>query len=614
MKRSKFRRGTLVFSLAMAVNLVLPLSVSGQGGGADGFFKGGSVGYENRDGDVSGGITNESFDAPAPLDGGLLIMLAAGVGYALRKRKRLRGIVTGRVMTCAMLLALLLGTTQCKKNVTDFSGFYGNCKNITLAVERDSRADVNPVTGAVSFVDVDEIIVANNGKYVGRLVYGAGVFAGGIANADASDYLHFYFLGNQDVGELTAGSSDGFSVVISDQVTSLPVISYGVSTEKYSPSVSSYTACLRNKCALAKFEVSTSSTYAATCVKGMNNKVEVCFSDASFSYSQVNEGKITIAPGNGTRYAILLPQDAVAEGGAGSAFSGRYSGTRGAVPEITANACITDGIPVVINEPMVPEGAINALFTVNADGKQVYFSKANLSYLFEEKRWEFLPAQYTTYEKDAENVGEEYYKKKKATLFCWGTSGYNHGANYHMPYNTSDVLTDYNVYGDPTKNIFDEDGRADWGYNEIYNGGMTNKQWRVLTHEEWVYLMEERDDALKKRGGATINGKKGFVLLPDDWTEPYEGCFVSGYDNSFATNTYTLAEWAMMENAGAVFLATAGRRCGTGCFGTNKYLFIWTSSVFSDQRAYCMFVNSSTINPNREDDKRCASSVRLVCE
>lgn len=344
-----------------------------------------------------------------------------------------------------MMLALLFGMTQCKKNVTDFSGFYGNCKNITLAVERDSKADINPVTGAVTFVDGDEIIVANNGKYVGRLVYGKGVFAGGVANADASDYLHFYFFGNIDVGELTAGSSEGCSVVISDQVTSLPVISYGASTEKYSPSVSSYTACLRNKCALAKFEVSTSSTYAATCIKGMDNKVTVSFADASFAYSQVNDGKITIAPGNGTRYAILLPQDAVAEGGAGSAFSGRYSGTRGAVPEITVNACISDGIPIVINEPMVPEGAINALFTVNADGKQVYFSKANLSYMFGTKSWEFLPTQYTTYERDSENVGAEYYKKYMATLFCWGTSGYNHGAHYYMPYNTSDELTDYNV-------------------------------------------------------------------------------------------------------------------------------------------------------------------------
>lgn len=88
MKKSKFKVKTFVISLAMAVGMSVPLSVQGQRSGTDGFFRGGSGSYENRDeGDVdlSAGITNDSFGAP--LGSGLIIMAAAGVGYAIVKSK-----------------------------------------------------------------------------------------------------------------------------------------------------------------------------------------------------------------------------------------------------------------------------------------------------------------------------------------------------------------------------------------------------------------------------------------------------------------------------------------------------------------------------------------------
>ena len=137
MKRSKIKKETLVLSLTMAANLILPLSVSGQGGGADGFFKGSSDGYENRDGDagVSGGITNESFNAP--LDGGLLITVAAGAGYALRKRRRRK-----KTRTFLMAMALLLGMTQCRKNVVDFPHFQDD-SHISAVVRNDNLITVD---------------------------------------------------------------------------------------------------------------------------------------------------------------------------------------------------------------------------------------------------------------------------------------------------------------------------------------------------------------------------------------------------------------------------------------------------------------------------------------
>ena len=56
------------------------------------------------------------------------------------------------------------------------------------------------------------------------------------------------------------------------------------------------------------------------------------------------------------------------------------------------------------------------------------------------------------------------------------------------------------------------------------------------------------------------------ILLPDSWTLP-SGCpFTSGFASSWTNwtrNVYTLAQWALMEVAGAVFLPAAGVRRGT---------------------------------------------------
>ena len=263
MKRSKFKVETFVFSIVMAACMIMPHSISGQSGRTDGFFSAGSEGYENRDGgiDVSGGITNDSFNAP--LGGGLLTLVSAGVAYALLKRRKRRS-VTG---TAALVtLTLLLGLTQCKKKSYDVIPYENKAVNITLSPDAVTRSDVNPDNGTVTFVDGDEILVANNGCYVGRLVFDDGVFTGTITNPQTTDYLHFFHLGNKDCGTLTEGSSQSCSVSISDQIGGLPVISSGCSNEMYSTDITNYTARLYNRCALVRFDVDNYSESAATCI------------------------------------------------------------------------------------------------------------------------------------------------------------------------------------------------------------------------------------------------------------------------------------------------------------------------------------------------------------
>ena len=87
MTKSKFKVETLVFSMFMAVQVLLPLSMNAQGGRSDSFFGSGIEANELRDVDwlVFGLITNESFKTP--VGDGLLLLTAAGAGYLICRKK-----------------------------------------------------------------------------------------------------------------------------------------------------------------------------------------------------------------------------------------------------------------------------------------------------------------------------------------------------------------------------------------------------------------------------------------------------------------------------------------------------------------------------------------------
>lgn len=64
------------------------------------------------------------------------------------------------------------------------------------------------------------------------------------------------------------------------------------------------------------------------------------------------------------------------------------------------------------------------------------------------------------------------------------------------------------------------------------------------------------------RSQATIPNIHGYVLLPDEWELP-EGMSFVPRANDWKTNTYTISQWRVMEQAGAVFLPATGERGGT---------------------------------------------------
>lgn len=607
MKRSRLKVGTLVMSTMMAVGMLMPFSSYGQGGRSDGFFSGGDN-YENRDGgmpEVSGGITNDNFGAP--LDSGLLIMASAGIGYLLLKKRR-------RTLTMLLFAVVMLVMTQCKKpNIAEVAD--NKCVRITLNVGGNTKADVNPINGVVEFVDGDEIIVANNGVFVGTLTYDGDEFAGTITEPVSSDYLHFYFIGNASTVGLETCVSTGITVDIADQINSLPVISYGHSTEQYSSETQYYEARLQNKCALVKFNVTTPSPFAATCLTGLNNTVTVDFADNSFVYGMENDGKITIAPGNGERWAILLPQDDFSKGD-NRAFAGRYTGYCETMPDIHADDYLDEGIDVVMNTLTYPEGALHGLFSVSED-KQVVFAKANLSYVMATGVWRFLDNQYVTIEHYNDDLGTNCSASwvKVITLFEWGQTGYNHGAVSYLPYDTDKGQLNFYAYGNPNYNLYDCTGQADWGYVTISNGGNANKQWRTLTIDEWNYLFTGREDAEKKYGRATVDGYFGVVVVPDDWGDGPAGVSFN-YGNSVTCdqNPYTASEWQIMEDAGAMFLPFAGYRYKTIVTGPGSFGRVWASTACDKRNAYVVSFTTSEYNFYRSYQRNSGTSVRLATE
>lgn len=531
-----------------------------------------------------------------------------------------------------LALALLATMTQCKKdNGAATSDNSENTFAITLSVDGNdgSRAVVNPATGTVDFESGDKIYVASGGKYVGSLTHdGNHHFIGNITNPVEGEPLYFYFLGNVTPQEtLGAGTTEECSVIISDQTQHLPVISYAPSNEDFSLTSTSYTAHLLNKCALAKFSVTTPSTLPV-CVTGMKNKVTVDFTNNTMTPSQDGEGVIMLSAGNGEnveKWAILLPQEALEEGEQGSAYSvgGNYTGTRPAIPEILENGYLSDGIAVAVDFEVFPMGGAKGLFSINSYG-QVFFSQGNLQYQASTNTWKFAENQWYIVGNANSNIGSN--NSGWIDLFGWGTSGYDHGAICYQPWSTSTNYGDYYAYGSSSYNLYDQTGQADWGYNAIMNGGnQENSGWRTLTNEEWIYILANRTastvngTANARYAKATVAGVEGVILFPDVYTHPDEVAQPTGINvagSNWSGNNYSVADFALMEANGAVFLPAAGQRWGTSMLQNGIVGSYWSSTTDDVNNVSNVYFSNGSLYPNSytssASGRQYGVSVRLV--
>lgn len=267
------------------------------------------------------------------------------------------------------MAALSMLFTQCKKTepASPLAPAGDGQVSITLDVDGgNSKADVNTLSGVVTFKSDDVIYVASNGAYVGYLTYSDGTsrFEGTLTNPTEGQPLYFYFLGNK--GPATANLATGTTELtadISDQSHGLPVISGAASDRNYTSDVTGYSARLLNKCALVKFDVQNYDGEGTVSITGMNNKVRVDLGGKNFSYDKTNNGKITLNHKSGSEYwAILLPQGAVPGGTA--SFSDGWSGAFSDVPKIECNAFLTNAI-VIERYPVAGGETIEGSVTSN---------------------------------------------------------------------------------------------------------------------------------------------------------------------------------------------------------------------------------------------------------
>ncbi|MBP5582629.1 MAG: hypothetical protein J6X43_01580, partial [Bacteroidales bacterium] len=279
------------------------------------------------------------------------------------------------------------------------------------------------------------------------------------------------------------------------------------------------------------------------------------------------------------------------------------------------------GTTITFTTSIIVNGAIQKAFSVSAT-KKVDFSQGNLQYQASTKTWRFAEHQYNMIGSANTKISSSY--SGWIDLFCWGTSGWNSGANAYQPYSTNTGYKDYYVGGSDSNNLTGNYANADWGvYNKISNGGNATGMWRTLTQDEWKYLLFKRTEYANKKGVACVNGVNGLIILPDEWTLPDGIVFTSGYaiesgSKYYATiNSFTASEWAKMEANGAVFFPAAGYR-GYYSKPTMDNLGIsglyWSSSVASsaDYMAGHMFFGSNNNGSVSTHTRTEGLSVRLV--
>ena len=226
-----------------------------------------------------------------------------------------------------------------------------------------------------------------------------------------------------------------------------------------------------------------------------------------------------------------------------------------------------------------------------SETKKVYFSTGNLQYHCKNRQFRFALKQYDNIGTDNAMVSPDY--DGYVDLFVWGT--WLEGGN---PADTSSKTEGF-VPDDTKKSTI-------------------GTEWKLLSKDEWTYLLTSRVNASDKRGVAEVSGVPGTVLLPDDWTLPEGLAFNSGYaekhgaDYYKTKNVYSADEWEKMEAAGAIFLPVTGGRIGPTLVEMDTTGYYWTSTVDSIGSPYyltAVSVNSILFSLNKRVNAR---AVRFV--
>ena len=212
----------------------------------------------------------------------------------------------------------------------------------------------------------------------------------------------------------------------------------------------------------------------------------------------------------------------------------------------------TNALQITFPKPL-PEKKIEALDGVFSIGEKVkaQFSRGNLCFHQGESIWYAAEKQYDILAQDNLNFGDASYKGS-LDLFGWSCESSNYGLK--VSNKDEDFTGDF----------------VDWG--NLFPG---DTRWSSLSKDEWNYLMARKDANNNKLwtiiallpDAQSTDTLCGLVLFPDDWVAPASPTVAYGFydlddETAFASNILTYAQWDVLEQAGAVFLPTAGSRAG----------------------------------------------------
>ena len=597
-----------------------------------------------RDGGTSGlgwsNLLTQDPTQPAPLGSGLLVLTAAGAGYAVVKRRKQK-VQKGKVLMMAMVLMLTF--TQCKKNDETIVSTTDGVK-MTLYANYGAKTSFTDA-GAISWTTGDVIYVIKDGACIGSLTKQSGVneFSGPIEGLSEGDNeLHYYYVGTEQTIEKEATS---FSMDFVNQDGTLANlgkfhVGYGAQTLNYSGSgdVTAETS-MSSLVSIGYFDIAGMAEVGEKVYmygEALNNKITIDFSTNTPTFTKVDTehnnnyiclGQVAEGATCG-RYVMLVPNHTNGAETLATNITFVSKRTTGTCNDnfpygVIANRfyCKSGNTvsPIDVDAASYDAGVLRGVFSVdksyNQEPKKVRFSQGNLQYLAFENKWQFAESQYTYIgnnpgnstdpgsDPDSDNRSNQ---NEWIDLFNWGASGYDskypyiiYPKSYTAP--TSISGTNY-----------------DWGVqNAVYNGGNTANVWYTMTSTYWNTILNNTtyrptDRYLKAKIGSTY----GLIVFADDYLVP---CGVSYSGTNTASTNWSVCwdatdVWEMMETAGAVFLPAAGHsRTYTGfsivnCNSIGKY---WTTTTNSSNSNTLTFTDSQT-QYNYSTSRNTACSVRLV--
>ena len=160
-------------------------------------------------------------------------------------------------------------------------------------------------------------------------------------------------------------------------------------------------------------------------------------------------------------------------------------------------------------------------------------------------------------------------------------------------------------YTDGSKELFQ--------WSDIEGISTAQSPWRVLSHEEWTYMLVTRD--ADKNALGQVDGKNGLIILPDGWTQPSGAPAFQpvSQGTTFDNNHYTATEWNLMKDAGAVFLPCRGYSTdGINIYDDTTFGAYWAATQYSDDNGYCVRFFDGYIHDQNNAAKTLYYSIRLV--